>query len=419
MNVIPPSIPSEPQPTRRWLQTGQAAHDDAKRYLGGRAVDRGKRTEPAATLEFPVLLDDLSSVNAVAHAALAGRPGETHLGRIRFDAGASLQETQHLARMSASKQALLGLPHAGAAVTLRTGAAGMSRGAAERMHRRLVRELASRRGWSSTVLATDVEMPDPHALWLVDEAHERRGTDDALAPSDRRRGLACVKVAALPAGEGVRMVLQQALAAEKTELRGARIAIHGNGPLGLAIGAAVARAGARVVALTDGGTTFYQPTGLDASILPQLTSERGPLRATGVLTLPASVILGVPCDALVLTRPLPRIGPQLARRVATRTVIEADDGLLSPDADALLLRQRARVVPDLLGALAPEVLAEVEWRQSVEDTRWSRREVERRLEDDLGQAFVRAEDLADRLSTTLRRAAHILAVEARAQRADA
>lgn len=413
MNLIPSPSRRDADSPRRWFETGVSAQEDAARHVEPKRPQRKRTLVPKApaTLEFPLLLDDLSSTGATAHAAHAGAPEGVRLGRLHVHEGASAEEAGYLAAMSASRHAILRAPYGGAAATLRASGRQLSRAERERLARRLARELAAQSGWASTILLTDVELPDEETRWLCDEAHVRRGTDENLSPRERAEGFACLPMPRASVGEGVRILAEEALALERTELEGARVAVHGNGALGQATTAALARAGARVVAVTEGATTFYHPAGLDPTIIPQLTSARGALRIPGMLQLPAASILQVPCEALVLTRLLARVGPQYARRVGARVVLEADDGLLSPEADVHLLRRGARVVPDMLGALPAEILGDLQWQQYVTGERWSRREVETRLETHLREAFARADDLATGLSITLRRAAHILAVE--------
>ena len=407
MTLISPPRPSAP-PVRRWIDTGAHAREEAVRYLA-MGEDPPRASAPGQVhATFPVILDDLASTPVTARLAHHGARDVQKLGRLRTDGNAAPEEIAHLATLSDARHALLAHLSRGAAAALHYGDA-LSRRERERATRRFIRELAGHPDAARVALFADANVPDADAGWMAEEAHARRGSDDKLSARMRREGLACLPLPRALLSHGIGFLLDEALRKDGHALEGARVAIHGNGALGQAIATSLLERGARVVAITGPQGTSYWPAGLEAALLGSLHATR-PVRGTPGLTLPSSAILSVPCEALVLTAPLPHIGPDLARRIGARLVYEAEDGALSPAADVLLLRYRARTIPDLLGGLPSEALADLQWEQYVHDERWSRGELASRLERKLRDSYARVEALAHELATTPRRAAHIAAL---------
>lgn len=410
----PPQKPGSNPAPRRWIETAWASHEDALRARFGGTDKRWDLRKPQRVSEvrFPLLRDDLSSVEITGHYVHHGSARARHLGRVRLDANASVEESTALAAIAAWKHALVRLPYSGGSVALRVDPASLSGPERERALRRLARELRTETWLSSATLAPGADLDDLAALSLVDELQRRQESAPDAGRASRETGLAAVvPPRGIGAEEALRIIVREALQSRATELRGARVAIHGYGEQGRRAAASLSRAGARIVAVTEGGISYYHPNGIDPAILPELNPSRGVLRIEGMLTLPGATLFTVPCDALVLTRPVPRLTPTMARRFATKLVVEADDALLPPEADALLARNRIVVVPDLLGALGPEVLHHFAWRQRMDVEAWTKRETLAQLEDFLQEAYWRSADVAARDGTMLRRAAHQIAAE--------
>lgn len=392
---------------RRWVETFWTFHEealrDSRRFGDERADLRGPRQ--AFDVVVPLLRDDLSTLDLRAHGVRHGPPLESPLCAVRFEATATVEESAALAALASCKHAVAGLPHGGASAALAVDPAALSQPERERAARRLARGLRNQEGAHGCTLAPDVDLDEQSALWIAEEVRMRQPPPGAGG----RGGLAAVAHQRGGPGEALRIVVEEALRGRGVALKGARVAVHGYGELGRQAAAALAQARARIVSIADGEWNFYHPGGIEPAILPALRAARGPVRVEGMLTLPASTVFVAPCEALVLTRPAPRITPATARRFSAKVVVEADDALLPPAADPLLAKHRVTVVPDVLGALGAPILHHLAWTQRRFDEKWPRREVLDKLGDLLREAYWRAEEASYRTDTTLRRAAHLLA----------
>lgn len=402
------SIGSDSTP-KRWLETARTVHEDALHHSAGAGDKRSGARRPRRAFEvgFPLLRDDLSTLDLSAHIVHYGPPGDSPLCAVRFDAHATVEESAALAALAACKHAVAGIPHGGASGALLVDPGALSQLERESAARRLARALRAEPNLDGTTLAPQAELDEPCALWLAEELRTRQVETTSTA----RAGLSAVTPQRGGLGEAVRIVVEEALRGRNLVLRGARVSIHGYGELGRQTATALAQARARIVAVTDGPTCFYHPNGIDPAILPALSAARGPVRVEGMLTLPASTVFSAPCEVLVLTRSAPKLTPTTAKRVGAKAIIEADDALLPPAADALLARNRVTVVPDLLGALGAPILHHLAWRQRQRAEKWSKRQVFDELAALLRETYWMVEEASYKSDVGLRRAAHRVAAE--------
>ncbi|MFF4415182.1 Glu/Leu/Phe/Val dehydrogenase [Streptosporangium sp. NPDC001559] len=217
-------------------------------------------------------------------------------GGTRFAPSAGLQEVTALAMVTTWKHALAGVPYGGARGGVRVDPAGLDARELERVTRRYVNEIMTIAGSDGEVPTPDPDADERIAAWMADGRSApgtRTGTVAGTMAGETAATASGVAAAVLGVlGEGVRTV-----------------AVHGPGETARLAALRLAGEGFRVVAPSGG-----EPLGL-----------------------------GV--DALVLAAP---VTAELARDVRAPLVVEAADGLLSPEADAVLAEAGTVVVPDVL-----------------------------------------------------------------------
>lgn len=128
--------------------------------------------------------------------------------------------------------------------------------------------------------------------------------------------------------------------------------VQGFGSIGGATARFLARAGVRVVAVSDAVGVVSNPAGLDVEALLAGRDEFGQLdRATlrpEDATAPRSTWLDHECDVLVPAAISYVIGPDEAPRVRARWVVEGANVPVTAPAEALLEDRGVRVVPDFV-----------------------------------------------------------------------
>lgn len=157
---------------------------------------------------------------------------------------------------------------------------------------------------------------------------------------------------ALIGGYGVAEATLALLERDGTAPEDARVALQGVGTMGGAAARYLARAGVRVVAVSDARGAIVNPDGLDVEALLAARDafgvvDRETLRA-GDTEAAGSEWLAVEADVLIPAAISYAITVDDVPRIRARYIVEAANMPVLPDAEALLAARGVRVLPDVL-----------------------------------------------------------------------
>lgn len=185
----------------------------------------------------------------------------------------------------------------------------------------------------------------------ADVALIRRGAGLERNPAsgvERPASHAVGSTSAAPAGLTVALSTEVALRSVGIPVRGARIAVQGAGGVGRAALAALARAGARIVAVASASGTRQETEGLDDAAVLAGLAQAGDAFLGGEGAAPPRAVLEVDCDALLPCAGTASIDTYGAAALRARVVV---CGANIPFADGVEESLDARgvlVVPDFI-----------------------------------------------------------------------
>jgi len=196
------------------------------------------------------------------------------------------------------------------------------------------------------------------------------------------------------------------------DVREARVAIQGFGNVGAVAANELYAIGARVVAVSDHTGGLVDPDGLDIAAVHRWSDRHGVLAdyPDAEHVGPADV-LEVPCEIVIPAARERQITDENAPRLRCELVVEAANGPMTPEADAILRERGIRIVPDVLANAGGVTVSYFEWVQDHQRYTWDELDVQERLRRQLRAAFGRVTDAADRLQCDYRMAALSVAIE--------
>jgi glutamate dehydrogenase (NAD(P)+) len=106
-----------------------------------------------------------------------------------------------------------------------------------------------------------------------------------------------------------------------------------------------------------------------------------------------------------------QITAENAERVNARWIVELANGPTTPEADAVLARRGAQLLPDILANAGGVIVSYFEWVQDLHSERWLLEEVEARLAVIMRRAFDAVTALANEKDISLRLAAYAVALQ--------
>ena len=375
---------STPSPKSQGLQR---VHE-ATRYLTGfkrGLLDHFSNPKRSITVCFPIEMDG-GSVRSffgfrVLHNNVLG-PGK---GGLRFHPDLNVGEVASLAALMTWKCALVGVPFGGAKGGVACDTKQLSDGELRRITRRFIAELGDNIGPHTDIPAPDMYTDAQMMAWVYDtydNMHPGRNNRPVVTGKPIDQGGSVGRDGAT--GKGVLFVTEHYVAGQglngHTQLEGLRVAIQGFGNVGYHAALGFARAGARVVALSDSHGAVCNPAGIDITEAALFKEENGMLSGLhGTTNLSNEEMLEIDCDILIPAALASQIHGQNAENIKAKLIVEAANDPTTPEADLQLATRGIQVLPDILVNAGGVVVSYFEWVQNIQNQSWSEVEVTNKL----------------------------------------
>jgi glutamate dehydrogenase (NAD(P)+) len=160
----------------------------------------------------------------------------------------------------------------------------------------------------------------------------------------------------------------------ETGLAGKRIIVPGLGKVGLHAALAAIDRDAIIVGVSVSDGALYDEGGLDVEAVIRHRSETGSLRgfADARFLADPDGILEEPCDVLIPSALEHQIRADNARRLQAKVIVEAANGPVDPEADAILREAGIVVLPDIYANAGGVVVSYFEWIKNLSHVSFER-----------------------------------------------
>jgi len=324
-------------------------------------------------------------------------------GGIRYAEVVDQSEVEALAALMTYKCALVDVPFGGSKGGLHINPLKYSRDDLQKITRRFTREMA-KKGFlnpATNVPAPDIGTGQREMAWIAD-------TYKHLNPEDINAN-ACVTGKPVEhggihgrmeaTGRGIQYVLREffrnpkAVKAAGLEpgLENQRIVIQGLGNVGYHTAKFLSEEDdAKIIAVVERKGAVFSEEGLNIEKLHSCKLESGQFcdipGTTYLKGGPES--LELECDILIPAATEGVIHTGNADRIKTKMIVEAANGPVTAEADAILQERGITILPDALVNAGGVVVSYFEWIKNIHHMRFGR--MERRLDEARGQSTVRA-----------------------------
>jgi glutamate dehydrogenase (NAD(P)+) len=339
-------------------------------------------------------------------------------GGLRYHPGVTLDEVRALAMWMSWKTALMGIPYGGAKGGVVVAPETLSDNELENLTRRFATEISILVGPHSDIPAPDVGTNAKIMAWYMDTMSMHAGYSMPAVVTGKPVSVGGSLGRAEATGRGVSTVTVQALSKLGIAPRDATVAVQGFGNVGSISALLLARAGCRVIGLSDVHGAIWDPSGHGFDVVDvqgwvadhrTVVGYPGsvPVSNAELLTGDATVLVPAALEG-VITKPI-------AREAKCRLVVEGANGPTAPDADLILKKRNILLVPDILANAGGVVVSYFEWVQDLQAFFWEEGEINRRLENLMHRAFETVWGVSEQKKGTLREAAYSLALDKVAQ----
>ncbi len=370
---------------------------------------RLRRPEAFFEVSIPVRMDDGSlrifTGFRSRHSTVRG-PAK---GGIRFHPDVNPGEVRALAFWMTCKCAAVGIPFGGGKGGVIVNPRELSAHELERLSRGYIRALADVIGPEIDIPAPDVYTDPTIMAWMADE----------YAVINRRRLPAVItgKPVALggslgrddATGRGGYYQLKEIERLRNWDPERIRIAIQGFGNAGQHFARLAAADGYRVVAISDSRGGAFSPEGLDIPSQIKAKEQSGRVAGDG-RGLSNQDLLELEVDVLVPAALESVITESNADRIQADVVLELANGPTTQEADQILHKRGALVIPDIMANAGGVTVSYFEWTQNMTGAPWTLEEVHQRLQSIMAREFGAAHALMTEKRIPMRTATYVQAL---------
>jgi len=363
------------------------------------------------TVSVPIVLDsreqDVFRGYRVQYNTARG-PGK---GGIRYHPDVTLDEVSTLACWMTWKCAIADLPFGGAKGGITCDPRQMSLGELERLTKQYAREIAPIIGPYVDVPAPDVYTNPQTMAWLMDAYSTVVGHTEPAVVTGKPVEIGGSEGRDEATARGTVCTIIDACRHLGLSLEGATATVQGYGNAGSISARLLSELGCRIIAASDSRGGVYCGDGFDPVAALAHKAETGTVVGfEGTDEISNEELLELECDILVPAALENVITAENAPKIRTKIIAEAANGPTVLEADAVLTDNGIFVIPDILANAGGVTVSYFEWAQNLGRTRWTREEVNKRLEAVMKQAFGTVLQTSEERKVDMRSAAYIVGV---------
>lgn len=362
-------------------------------------------------VSIPVKMDD-GSLNVFigwrVHHNLARGPAK---GGVRYSPSLTLDEIKGLAMLMTWKCAVVDIPYGGAKGGVVCNPAELSDGELERLTRRYTSELILLLGPEKDIPAPDLGTDERIMAWMMDTYSMNVGYSVPGVVTGKPVNIGGSKGRREAPGRSVAICVEEAASKLGIRIENARVVLQGFGKVGSVVALLLHAIGCKIVAVSDIRGGIYNPNGLNPIKLlshKRQTKTVSDYRDGDFVT--NEELFELPCEILIPAATERVITERNATRIKAKLIVEAANGPVTPEADAILRDKGVFIVPDILANAGGVVASYFEWVQDIQQFFWTEQEVNERLRQVIRRAFGEVWNIMQERSVDMRTAAYVLAV---------
>ncbi len=333
-------------------------------------------------------------------------------GGLRYHPQVDLDEVRALASLMTWKTAVVNLPYGGAKGGIAVDPRTLSHRELFRVTKAFVDQIHDFIGPSKDIPAPDLGTTAEMMAWIMNQYSKYHGFSPGVVTGKpvEHFGLPGREEAT---GRGVGALTHKMVGRLGFKPANSRVAIQGFGNVGTHAAKFLFEVGFPVVAISDVTGAYYAPQGID---IP--AALRHQLKAGGLLTgfdggekISNDQLLQLDVEILIPAALGGVIHQGNVDSIRAKTIIEAANGPIQPEADRVLRERNVTILPDILVNAGGVTASYFEWVQNNQHYTWQMDRVRVELESILNRAFEEVWNVSRERQIPLRVAAFVLAVD--------
>jgi glutamate dehydrogenase/leucine dehydrogenase len=379
--------------------------------LPATTIERLRRPERIVDVEFPVLMDDGNTRFFHGFRVQWNHARGPYKGGLRFHPDTDLDEVKALSFWMTIKCAVVNIPFGGGKGGVAVNPKELSKGELERLTRSFTRSIADVIGPGLDVPAPDVNTTPEIMDWLADEYAKIVGHPEPAVVTGKSIARGGSEGRGTATAYGAYIVFDFFRDKLGFDPESSTVAVQGFGNAGQELARLFHHHGYKVIAVSDSNGGLHDEEGLDIPALIAGKKQTGRLvRPPNAREISNEELLALPCGILAPCALENAITAENAEQVKAKLILEVANGPTTPEAEMILLKRGAVLIPDVLANSGGVATSFLEWEQNKIGEHWSEQEVFDRLKPMMEDAAFSVVQTSETHAVALREAAFILAL---------
>lgn len=404
-----------------WLRAKRQLEKVAKQInLSPLLLARLSQPDRTISVSLPLQMDngkvEIFEGYRVQHNNILG----PYKGGLRYHPNVSMDEVRALAFWMSMKCAVVDIPFGGGKGGITVNPKELSKGELKRLSKLFIKRLATAIGPTIDVPAPDVNTNPTIMAWMVDEYAKVVGkkTPAVLTGKPIHKGGSQGRTEAT--GLGGSYVLLETLRKLKKNPKKMTVAVQGFGNVGYYIAYYLAKAGMKVVAVSDSKEGIYVSEGLNPKMTLECKQKKGYLSGCYCVgsvcdlkkgrKITNDELLELDVDVLVPAALENVVTKDNAAKIKAKIILEMANGPITDEADEILAKKDVLVIPDILANSGGVATSYYEWYQNMHRLTWAKKDVFAKLKDQLTRVTGEVITKQKKYHVSMRDAAYILAL---------
>jgi len=310
-------------------------------------------------------------------------------GGIRFHPQVNREEVIALSTLMTLKCSVAGLPFGGGKGGVVVNPRELNPEELEQLSRGYARAISEYIGEWKDIPAPDVNTDSRIMSWMLDEYEKiiKRKSPSAFTGKPINRGGSLGRREATGRGGVISLLtLLEYLENKKYNT----VAIQGYGNVGYHFAKIAQEKGFKIVAVSDSKGGIYNADGLDVVAVKEHKNKTGSVKGfPGAKDISNEELLTSEVDILVPAALENVITDKNAADIRAKIIVEMANGPVTEKAYSILQKREIIAIPDIVANSGGVIVSYFEWAQGLSGYWWTEEEVNRKLEKQIKNSFVR------------------------------
>lgn len=384
------------------------------------AIARLKYPKSSLSVSIPVRMDDGSLQMFQGYRVRYDTTRGPAKGGVRYHPNVSLDEVQSLAFWMTFKCATLNLPFGGGKGGITLNPKALSKLELERLSRGYIDAIADFIGPDIDILAPDVYTNSMIMGWMMDQYSVIRRQISPGVVTGKPLALGGSIGRDTATATGAFFVIESILPKFDQLPQNTTVAVQGFGNAGAVVAQLLAKAGYKVVAVSDSQGGIYAKKGLDIPSIRQYKTSSQGIKAVYCRGSVCNIVeheiitnqdlLALDVDVLIPAALENQITEENVDNIRANYIFEVANGPVTSTADNILEEKGIYVFPDILVNAGGVTVSYFEWLQNRSGHYWKLDEVHQRLKEKMVEETETIWSLSQELAVSMRTAAYVHAL---------